>query len=112
MSESSGAERIELAVSDQSELSSLEVLLRLAAPDAAVSRISGLPDHGELGALDVLAAVAGSSGLVTAIRVLPEFLRSRRSGLAVTVTAKNRSVTLEASNIDEVMPILEKLLDG
>ena len=56
--------------------------------------------------------LASSTGLVAAIRVLPEFLRSRRTGLSVTMTVKGEPFTLTATNVDEVMPVLERLLDA
>ena len=110
--EQANSQRIELAVSDQSQLGPLQVLLSLAAPVAAVSRIAGQPVAGEQGTLDVLAVLASSSGLVAAIKVLPEFLKSRKTGLAITTTVKGQPFTIVATNVDEVMPILEKLLDA
>ena len=83
-----------------------------AAADVDVQRVAGEPEAGEQGALDVVVLVASSSGLVAAIKVLPEFLKSRRTGLSITASVKGESFTLTATNVDEVMPILERLLDG
>jgi hypothetical protein len=47
------SQRVELAVSDQSQLGPLQQFLRWATPDAGVSRITGQPDPGEQGAPDV-----------------------------------------------------------
>jgi Effector Associated Constant Component 1 len=105
------SERVELAVSDQSQIGPLQQFLSWAAPDAGVSRIPGRPGVGEQGALDVLAVLASSSGLVAAIRVLPEFLRSRKAGLSITMMVRGAPFTLTATNIDDVMPVLERLLD-
>jgi hypothetical protein len=104
-------QRIELCISDQSQLGPLQTFMRLAAPDVSVSRIAGQPVAGEQGTLDILTVLASSSGLVAAIRVLPEFLKSRRTALSITMTVKGRPFTLKANNIDEIMPVLEKLLD-
>jgi len=60
----------------------------------------------------VLAIVASSSSLIAAVKALPEFLRSRRSGVAITMRCKGEPLMLTATNIDEVMPILERLLDA
>jgi hypothetical protein len=105
-------QRAELSVSDQSQVGPLQEFLGWAVPDISVSRITGKPRAGEQGALDVVGVLAGSSGLVAAVRVLPEFLRSRKTGLSITATVKGEPFTLTATNVDEVMPILEKLLDG
>lgn len=105
-------QRAELAVSDPSQLGPLQEFLGLAAPDTGLSRIAREPGAGEQGALDVLALLASSSGLVAAIRVLPEFLRSRRKNVSITMTVRGEPLTLTATNIDEVMPILERILNA
>ena len=109
--EQAGDERIELAVSDPAQLGPLQGFLSLADRDAYVMRMAREPGPGEQGATDVLVLLAGSSGLVAAIKVLPEFLRSRRTGLSITATVKGEPFTITVTNVDEVMPILEKLLD-
>ncbi len=101
---------IEFSVPDNAELGSLQEFLRWT-PDVRVLRIAGRPGAGEQGALDVLTVLAGSSGLVAALKMIPEFLRSRRAGLSITTTVKGKQFTLDATNVDEVMPILERLLD-
>jgi hypothetical protein len=102
--------RIEFSISDYAELGSLQRRLGWT-PDVRVVRIAGQPGSGEQGAPDVLTVLAGSSGLVAALKMIPEFLRSRRAGLSITTTVKGREFILDATNIDEVMPILERLLD-
>jgi hypothetical protein len=104
----------ELSVSDHAQLGSLADFLRLADPDVQVSRVPGRPGPGEQGALDVLMIMADSSVLVAAVNVLPAFLRSRKRGLAVTVTVKGKSkqLTVTADNAEEMLPILERFLDG
>lgn len=101
---------IELQMSDPGELTGLERWLDLVS-GIEVARVAGRPGSGEQGALDVLAVLAGSSSLVAAMRVLPEFLRARRSNLSITVSVNGKQVQMEATNVDEVMPILERLLD-
>jgi hypothetical protein len=104
------AQRVELSVSDQAELGSLREWLSWT-PQADVTQVAGKPGAGEQGALDTLALLGSSGALLAAIRVLPEFLRSRRTRLSIKMIVKGKPFTLEASNVDEVMPILERLLD-
>jgi hypothetical protein len=56
--------------------------------------------------------LAGSSGVavVAAIKTLPDFIRSRRSGFRIETTVHGRPFVLDATNVDDVMPILEQLL--
>jgi hypothetical protein len=106
------SERVVLALSDQSEFGSLRDFLRWAVPYAEVSAVAGHPGTGEQGALDALAVIASSSGLVAALKVLPEFLRSRKTGLSISMTIRGQPFTMTTNNVDEVMPILERLLDA
>ncbi len=106
---------VRLSVSDQSQLSHLQAYLRWAAPEVRVRQVAGYVSAGELGApdlLEVLASGAGGGSVLAAIRVLPAFLRSRRSSLEITTTVKGKPFSITATNIDEVVPILERLLDG
>ena len=48
--------------------------------------------------------------LLAAVKTLPEFLRSRRPGLSVTVKTKEKSFSISGRS-DEVMPVLDRLLD-
>jgi hypothetical protein len=102
--------RVELALSDHSQIESLRDWLS-SIQDTQILRAPGSPGPGEMGALDVLTIVAGSSGLVAALKVIPEFLRSRRSGLSVTVTVQGEQVIITADNAKDVMPILERLIN-
>ena len=110
-SENSSHERyeIELAVSDQGELPALRDWLR-GQPDVEVRVAAGTPEPGEQGALDVLTVLAGSSGLVAAIKILPEFIRSRRSGFRIETTVRGEKFILEATNVQDVLPLVERLL--
>ena len=60
----------------------------------------------------MLVLAAGSSGVLAAIRVVPEFLRSRRTSISITAKVKGEPFTLTADNIDEVMPLIERILDA
>ncbi len=53
--------------------------------------------------------IPSSNGLVAAIRTLPEFLRSHRARLSVTMTIEGKPFTITAANVDEVIPTLERL---
>jgi hypothetical protein len=103
----------ELSVSDYSQLGSLMEYLHLAAPIATVTRTAGQAAPGEQGVLDVLSIAADSSVLVAAIKVLPEFLRSRKPGVTVTVTVKGkrRQLTVTAEDFEEVQPVIEKFFN-
>ena len=101
--------RAKFAVSDYSQIGSLTTFLA-SVSGITVTRSPGRPGQGEQGALDVLTVVAGSSGLVAAVKMLPEFLRSRRSALSVELTVADRTFTLTATNIDQVMPLVERIL--
>jgi hypothetical protein len=100
----------ELTLSDYAEIGSLQEWLS-STPQVQVLRRVGRSRVGEQGALDVLEVVAGSSGLVAAFRMIPEFLKSRRTSLSITTTVKGKQFTLRASNVDDVIPILERLLN-
>jgi hypothetical protein len=101
---------IELSLSDYAEIGALYERLR-QVPDAMVSRTEGRPTAGEQGALDVLTVIASSSGLVAAIRTIPGYLQARRSGISVMTTVKGKQFTLTATNVSDVVPIIERLLD-
>jgi hypothetical protein len=102
----------ELSVSDYSQMGSLADYLRLAIPGIRVAHSPGRAEHGEQGALDVLTIAADSSVLVAVVNALPGFLRSRRAGLSVTMTAKGKKLTVTADNAEDVLPVLDRLLDG
>ncbi|MFF2813842.1 hypothetical protein ACFVT2_43125 [Streptomyces sp. NPDC058000] len=103
-------DRVELAVSDPSQFAPLRDWMS-GQPGVDVAVVAGTPGPGELGVLDVLVVLASSSGVVGAIRTLPDFIRSRRSGIRIETTVDGQPFVLDATNVDEVMPILERLLD-
>jgi hypothetical protein len=110
-SEQRSAEREEvcLAVSDPSQLSSLREWLR-GTPQLAVQLTPGRPGPGEQGAVDVLTVLASSTGLVAAIRMLPEFIRSRRSGFRIDATVRGQKFELTATNSEDLLEVIERLL--
>jgi hypothetical protein len=86
--------------------------MALAAPGAHVTVSIGVPQSGEQGVLDTL-ALAGTSGvLAAAIQMVPHFLKARRTGITITATVKGQPFTLTATNVDEVMPIINKIIDA
>lgn len=103
----------ELSVSDQAQMRSLTEYLELAVPGIEVTRSGGRAERGEQGALDVLMLVADSSVLVAAVKVLPEFLRSRKPGISVTVTiaGKRRQLTVTAEDTGDLQRVIEKFFD-
>jgi len=103
---------IDLIISDQSQLGPLRDFLALAAPGVQVSVSSRVPRPGEQGVLDMLVLAASSGGALAAIRAIPEFLKARRTGISITAKVKGEPFTLTATNVDEVMPILERILDA
>jgi Effector Associated Constant Component 1 len=105
-----GPVMLELAVSEQSQLPVLREWLR-GQQGVEVAVMPGTPGDGEQGALDILTVVAGSSGLVAAIKILPEFIRSRRSGFHIETTVRGKKLVIDASNVEDVLPLLERLLD-
>lgn len=77
-------------------------------PDATVTRRRSGPGDGELGIVEVLQLLVPSATvLVVAIRTLPVFIRSRRSSVTVTITRKDRSVTVTGENLDDPQKVLE-----
>jgi hypothetical protein len=105
-----GPGAVELSVSDPGQLGSLAEYLRLAVPEVRVTRVAGRAGPGEQGALDVLMIAADSSVLVAAVQVLPQFLRSRKPGVTVTVTVKGkqRQLTVTAQDAEDLRPVIEK----
>ncbi|MFD8699959.1 effector-associated constant component EACC1 [Kitasatospora purpeofusca] len=101
---------IELAVSDQDHIRPLREWLR-SLPDVEVAVRAAAPKSGELGALDTITVLASSGGLIAAIRILPDFIRSRRSSFKIETTVRGERFVLDATNVEELLPVLERLLD-
>jgi hypothetical protein len=104
-------QRVFLTVSDPAQLPTLVRWLK-ASGSLQIERTSSGPGPGEQGAIDVLSILASSSALIAALKILPEFIRSRRSGFHIEMTVKGKSLTIDVSNASEVLPILEKLVDA
>lgn len=102
-------DRVELAISNPADLSSLRDWLR-AQPNVEVGLASGAPAPGELGVVDVVTVLASSGGVIAAIKTLPDFLRARSRKLRIEATIRGRGFTLDATNVDDVLPIIERLL--
>ncbi len=104
---------VELSLSDYAQLASLEDYLRLAAPEVLLTRVPGRPGSGEQGALDVLTALGDSGGIIALVKVIPEFLRSRKSGLTVDMKLPRKGrITVTADNAADAMAAIEKFLDA
>lgn len=105
------AQRAEVSVSDPSEFGPLREWLK-RFPGVDVIQTPAMPGPGEQGSGDVLTVLASSAGsLAVAIRTLPDFVRSRRSSVSVTVKTGDREVALEIVNgdVDSLEPIIERL---
>ncbi|GAA2011275.1 hypothetical protein GCM10009839_01680 [Catenulispora yoronensis] len=108
----SARSRLILSVSDQVQLSPLTRHLE-SVPGIEVERGAARTAEGEQGAMDVLTVVAGSGGLIAAIKVLPEFLRARRSDVTITVALPDeRTITVDVTNVQDAMAVLERLING
>lgn len=100
-----------LTVSDQAELRSLREWLT-EVPDTEVHQKAAASSAGEQGALDYVTVIASSGGLIAAIRMVPAFLRARRPTLKITMRLGDKKFTVDATNVDDVLPVLEKLIDA
>jgi hypothetical protein len=107
-----GSDVLAIRVSDASQSSSLREFLR-HVPGISVEQLPGAPEAYEQGALDELLLAATSGGALTvALQMLPDFLRSRRSELTLTVKARGKEIRLDAKNVDDVLPIIDKIIDA
>ncbi|MEV4320496.1 hypothetical protein [Actinocrispum sp. NPDC049592] len=70
-------DRLELRISDNAELLSLQRTLSLAQ-DVQLERVPGTPAPDSLGVADYLTAAGGGAGLLTVIKMLPDFLREAK----------------------------------
>ena len=89
--------RVEIGISDPAALSSLARWLN-RTPGVQVERGSTLPSGTELGGMEILVAVLGSSGLTALITALPEFLKSRRGQIELTVRAGGREIHVKTDD--------------
>ena len=105
-----GMEEIALAVSDQSQIASLREWLG-EIPQVNVRLTPGQPGPGEQGAVDVLTILASAPALIAAIKVLPDFVRSRRSGFRIETTVRGKKFVVDATNSEDFLRVIERLLD-
>lgn len=83
---------IELSITDDFQLGSLESLLRREIPEVIVGRRPGPPEPGALGWEDVLTLTfAGISALADTIELLRSYLAARDEETGITITATNIS---------------------
>jgi len=102
---------IQVTVSNAAEIGALHDRFSHVS-DVQVTRTPGQPGAGEQGgALDILTAIGSSGGLIALIRTIPGYLRARRSGLSVHTTIKGKEFKLTLDNVDDVIPIIERLLN-
>jgi hypothetical protein len=102
---------VTITVSSPAELRPLRELLR-GVRGADVTQVPGAPASGQLGATEVLQVIVPTAAvLAIVIRVIPEFIRSRRSSVTVTVERRGRTVTVTAENVTDPQGIINRLLD-
>jgi hypothetical protein len=77
-----------------------------------VSQVAGEPDAVRQGALGVLALVGSGSILIAVVSAFPEFLCSSRSGPSHNHDGERQAGHFGRRQRPDVMPILERLLDG
>jgi hypothetical protein len=104
--EQADRKRAALTLSHRSELRALRDYLGWAATGVRVLQLPGQ----ERAVLDQLTLLATSADMLTAVKLLPEFLRSRRTAMSVTIIIGGTPVTLTTANLDEVLPAIAGLL--
>jgi hypothetical protein len=102
--------RAVLTLSDRSELRALRDFLAWAAPAVRVLQLPARPAPGERAGLDQLTLLATSTDMLSVVTLLPQFLLSRRTAIAVTIIIEGTPVSLTTANLDEVMPAVTRLL--
>jgi hypothetical protein len=102
---------LEIRVSDQAELAALRARLQ-AHPGVDVRQCAGESGPGEQGVGDFLQVAAASGGaIVVAIKAIPEFIRSRRTDVSVSIKEGDREVVITAANADDALKLLDKATD-
>jgi Effector Associated Constant Component 1 len=106
---------VEILVSgddERAERSSLWQWMRGDEQLSHVRSISGPIGDEELGsATELLTVAVGSGGVAMAlVRALTAWIETRRSNVKVTVVAGDQRVELEATNVDDVGPLLRQVL--
>ncbi|MCD0444125.1 hypothetical protein LO763_10865 [Glycomyces sp. A-F 0318] len=99
-----------ISVSDQAELRSLREHLRRIR-GAQVEQVAAEPEAGALGSGELLQIAVPAAGLLAVVvRTLPEFIRSRRSSVSVTVETADWNVTVSGENLDDVESVIKRVL--
>jgi hypothetical protein len=91
---------VELSITDDSQLGSLESFLRRELPEVAVGRQQGSVEHDTLGWEDVLTLTFVSiSALADAIELIRSYLELRveKTGATITATAATQGQTKKLS---------------
>lgn len=108
---SQGSYGVEVTFSDPAEFLALRRWLG-RAPGVRVEQRAGVPLPGEQGVWDVLAVLASGSGvLAVALQTLPEFIRSRRADLSITLKTDGRELKLDATNIADAQSLIDRFLE-
>jgi len=103
---------VEIHISDQAELAALRALLQ-AHPGVDAEQRAGEPEQGEQGAWDFLQVAAASGGaMVVAIKSIPEFIRSRRTDVSVSIKKGDQEILITAPTADDALKLAEKALHG
>ncbi len=98
-----------LRVSDPAAQGMLERLLR-EVDGVRVRRERLPPEAGRLGGGELLqVAVPTLALLAVVVRTLPDFIRSRKNAVSVTVETDGRKVTVTTENCDDVDAIMKRL---
>ncbi|WP_369690057.1 effector-associated constant component EACC1 [Nocardia harenae] len=106
-----------ILISEPSELLSLKKYVQ-SVGNVSVDRVHGDVGAGHLGAVDHIEIAAGTVAVIgVALRALPEFIRSRRSDVSLTIRLdsnvdEHRQLTLNVKNLAGADDLIEKFLDG
>ena len=110
---------VELSITDDTQLGSLEAFLKHEMPEVAVRRVPGPGEPDALGWEDVLVLTfAGISALAETVGVIRSYLESRSTETGVMLTAtsstKRRTKTLIVRNATsaQVKEFADWLTDG
>jgi Effector Associated Constant Component 1 len=118
MSDEAGSNTVEGGASVQLSSANPEVriLLRewlLSADNVRVTEEAAKPASGEQGTLSYILVTGGVSAVVAAIRVLPDFIRSMRESITVTVTKRDgkstTTIELKAENTKEIPALIKRV---
>ncbi|WP_322779997.1 effector-associated constant component EACC1 [Frankia sp. Cas4] len=107
--------RIDIVAGSAADVRSLLTWLR-RVDGVAVDVVPAVPGPGEQGAgWELLSVAFGTGGIgIAALQTVQTWLENRRSTIRIRVkgTGADREVELDASNVADLMPLLEKMVDG